>query len=94
MFRLESKGFDVPGRWREGTTARLRFDEAILYGRCAFSPPNLPQEALSNVCIAPCTLESDLVWDMPEMCYASRGVLDEGRAAMSSPQQADTLLRL
>lgn len=72
MFRLESKGFDVPGRWREGTTARLRFDEAILYGRCAFSPPNLPQEALSNVCIAPCTLESDLVWDM-QRCAMPQG---------------------
>lgn len=30
MFRLETKGFDVPGRGREGTTARLLFDEAIL----------------------------------------------------------------
>lgn len=30
MLRLESKGFDVPGRGREGTTARLQFDEALL----------------------------------------------------------------
>lgn len=38
MFRLESRGFEVPGTGREGTTAGLQFDEAILRnGSRAFS---------------------------------------------------------
>lgn len=43
MFRLESKGFEVPGRGREGTTAGLPLDEAILRSESlAFSLPGLP----------------------------------------------------